>query len=205
VTIEIKGGNTRGETVEIGNHDGGDSIYGGAFLHKCIVEIRGSNFSIKDANFLDCRINVHEELKDIRFLEAVFERSVFTGSFVACRFGYRRGESETPNAYYRNCDFSDASLDRCDFFVGDIDSITWPRWPNLTILNPRRSLQDWRSIKFPEEFASLRELDLVNETPGCDNEPQAIVIDLKRFGEVDLEAIKSLVQSKAYVLFQSPD
>jgi hypothetical protein len=207
--IEIKGENVRGETLELGNHAQDDVLYGGAFLHKCVVDILGSSLKIVDATFLDCQIRVDDQISNFRFMEAVFERCTFEGTFVNCRFGFRRGESQSPNAYYRNCDFSQATLDNCDFFVGDIDSVTWPEWPNFTVLKPRQNKQDWLSIGFPLELKSMQEIVAgeslsarADEKTGGDNAPQAVTVNLARYSNVDFDLVRTLLESKSYIVLK---
>jgi hypothetical protein len=205
---EIKGGNTRGHILDLGNHDASDIIYGGAFLHNCVINIRGSSFRIEDANMLNCRINAEHPVTDVRFLEAVFENCTFEGMFSNCSFGYCRGASQTPNAYYRKCNLTGATMDECEFYIGDPDSTQWPSWPNITILNPRRNLQNWNSIAFSSDFKELQ--DAVSrvvltkkdkEKPGADDEPLAISIDLTRYTASDLSPLLALMQSKKFIKF----
>ena len=205
--IEIVGGNTRNETIELGNHEQSDSIYGGAFLVNCEVNICGSNFKIADANFLNCKIHVREPISNVQFLESVFERSVLTGKFIRCSFGFRRGVSQSPNAYYRNCDFSSAILDACCFFTGDTETVSWPKWPTITVLNPRQNENDWKSILFPDELKAIRsELfnnELLSESSNADNAPLAMTFDVSRYTltaqEASLEAIRTLFRAKSYI------
>ncbi len=179
--IEIVGGNTRNETLELGIHDDTDTVYGGAFLVNCEVNFGGTNFEIVDANFLNCRINAKVPIENVQFLESVFERSAISGKFINCSFGFQRGVSKSPNAYYRNCDFSSAVLDQCLFFTGDTETVTWPDWPNITVLNPRLNEKDLASIVFSANFDSLRDTihnALQAGTAGGADELLALTIDL---------------------------
>lgn len=194
----IKGGNHRGLTFDIGNNDESDVIYGGAFFHKCVINFRGGDFEIADANFLDCEIKLVEPVVDVLFLETVFERCTFEGVFKNCQFGFRRGQSKTPNGYYRNCDFSKSNLDMCRFFTGDVDSVTWPKWPNVTVINPHRNKEDWLTIGFPEEMKPLAESIFCND-PNMDNEPLAVALNMS--GDVvELECVRDSLRSKRYVV-----
>lgn len=196
--IEIVGGNTRNETVQLGNHEDTDTVYGGAFLVNCEVNFCGTNFEIVDANFLNCRINAKVPIENVQFLESVFERSSISGRFVGCSFGFRRGVSKSPNAYYRNCDFSSAVLDHCLFFTGDTETVTWPGWPNITILNPRQNEREFASAVFPANLNSLHEtIDnaLKVGTAGGVDELLALTIDLGRDVENLKPAEVSVVQN----------
>jgi len=196
--IEIVGGNTRNETLELGNHEDTDTVYGGAFLVNCEVNFCGTNFEIVDANFLNCRINAKVPIENVQFLESVFERSAISGRFVGCSFGFRRGVSKSPNAYYRNCDFSNSVLDQCLFFTGDTETVTWPRWPNVTILSPRQNEKDLASIVFPASVDSLRDTFRralkVGTASGAD-ELLAVTINLGRDVDGLEPAELSLVQN----------
>jgi hypothetical protein len=198
--IEIVGGNTRNETVQLGNHEDTDTVYGGAFLVNCEVNFWGTNFEIVDANFLNCRINAKVPIENVQFLESVFERSAISGKFVGCGFGFRRGVSKSPNAYYRNCDFSSAVLDHCLFFTGDTETVTWPSWPNITILNPRQNEKDFASNVFPANLGSLNETinnAMKASTSGGADELLALTIDLGR----DVENLKPAEVSLAQNVF----
>jgi hypothetical protein len=206
--IEIVGGNTRNESIELGNHEQVDSIYGGAFLVNCEVNICGANFKIVDANFLNCRINARHPIVDVHFLESVFERAVLAGEFRNCSFGFQRGVSASPNAYYRNCDFSDAVLDKCRFFTGDTETVKWPMWPNIAVLNPGVNEKDWTELVFPSAFNSLREelsSVLNHDTVGGDANPLAVTIDLSRYSDdsTDLQALKIILEQKSYINFSN--
>ena len=205
---KIKGGNTRGQTLDLGNHDASDIIYGGAFLHNCVINIRGSSFRIEDANMLNCRINAEHPVTDVSFLEAVFENCTFEGMFSNCNFGYRRGASQTPNAYYRKCNLTGATMDECEFYIGDPDSTQWPRWPNITILNPRRNLQNWNSIAFLLDFKEIQDAiaqgvlsEHEDKKLGVDSEPLAVTVDLTRFAASDLSQLLPMMQSIKFIKF----
>lgn len=206
--IEIVGGNTRNETLELGNHEDTDAVYGGAFLVNCDVNFCGINFEIVDANFLNCRINAKVPIENVHFLESVFERTAISGSFVACSFGFRRGVSKSPNAYYRNCDFSSAVLDQCLFFTGDTETVIWPKWPNITILNPRQNQRDFASIVFPANFDSLQETfhkALNADTAGGTDELLALTINLSQAvdnsKEFDLNAVQTMFAGQPYIKY----
>lgn len=211
--IEIVGGNTRNEVIELGNREQIDSIYGGAFLVNCEVNICGPNFKIVDANFLNCRIHVKEPISNVQFLESVFERSTLSGRFTGCSFGFRRAVSQSPNAYYRNCDFSGAVLDACCFFTGDTETVIWPKWPNVTVLNPRQNEKDWNSILFPNELKAVQsELfnnELLAENSNADNAPLAMTFDLSQYmlaaSSASLEALRTLFIAKSYIHSSAAD
>ncbi len=209
--IKIQGGVVRGATLELGNHDLPDVIYDRAFFQNCVLDICGAEFSIVDANFLNCQIKVRDKITNMRFLEAVFERCIFEGAYACCSFGHRRGESKTPNAYYRNCDFSKAMLDLCSFFEGDTDSVVWPTWPNFVVLNPRQNKQDWLSIQLPYELKDLQHViagDSNSFSEGDEDTnydsisaPKAVTVDLAKYKEVDPDSIQSLIRNKTYIVW----
>jgi hypothetical protein len=215
--IKIQGGNVRGKTLELGNHEQHDLISGGTFLHNCVLDIRGAEFSLVDTNLLNCRINVQQCISNMRFPETVFENCIFEGEFVDCSFGFRRGESKSPNAYYRKCDFTRANLHLCRFFGGDVDTVLWPPWPNIALLNPRQNKQDWLSIPFPDELNELKSV-VTDEALSAnadeqgkeranvvDNAPLAITVDLARYKATDPEFIWTLIQNKTYIAFDGND
>lgn len=193
----IKGGNHRGLTFDIGSNDDRDVIYGGAFFHKCVINFHGAAFEIADANFLDCEIKLVKPVVDVPFLESVFERCTFEGVLKNCQFGFRRGQSKTPNGYYRNCDFSKSNLDMCRFFTGDVESVTWPKWPNVTVINPYSNREDWLAIRFPEELKPLAESIFCHDS-NRDNEPLAVALSLSG-DAVELERVRDALRSKRYV------
>ncbi len=200
---EICGGVIRGETLELGTHYTPNIIHNRAFFQNCVLNIWSTNFSIIDANFLNCRINAQKEVSNMRFLEAVFERCVFEGCYVGCSFGHVRAESQTPNAYYRNCDFSKAALDLCEFFEGDLDSVVWPAWPNFVVINPRQNKQDWLSIQFPEQLKHMQSV-IAGQSPAIGGSvsqmaPKAVAVNLANYEAVDTHSIRSLLDTKPYV------
>jgi len=202
-SIKIQGLSLRDETLELGNHDCHDFIWGGARLENCVLDIRGAGFNLLDATLLNCRIRARRRLSNVRFVETVFENCTFEGSLVGCRFGFRRGESQNPRAYYRNCDFSKARLDLCEFFEGDPDSNIWSSWPNFAVLQPGLNKQDWLSIVFPPELKVIQAV-IAGEQLSPDvaqAEPKAVTVDLASYGSVDAESVWALIQNKPYIVF----
>jgi hypothetical protein len=204
-------GETRhGETIELGNHDFYDFVGGGSHLENCMLDICGTGFDLVDATLVGCRVKVRRRISNKRFLNAIFDNCRFEGHLVGCRFGFRHGESDNAGATFRGCDFSTAILQLCDFFKGDVDSVIWPSWPNVVILDPARNKRDWLSIAFPpglrvtQKTVGLEPIELAFRPPltsPIDEEPRAITLNLADCKEVNPETIWPLIQDKPYIVF----
>lgn len=213
-SVTIRGGIVRGETIELGRGDSPDLICDRAFMHNCVIYMFSTEFSIVDANFLNCQLEVRTNLSNMQFLEAVFERCTFKGAFARCTFGHRRGQSKTPNAYYRDCDFSNATLDMCSFFEGDLGSTVWPTGPSFIVVNPTQNRDDWLTIQFPDELKNWQQVigEVLLSAPQTDGQmssgsygaPRAVTVDLSSFDDFELDSVRTIIRNRSYIKWASP-
>jgi hypothetical protein len=73
-----------------------------------------------------------------------------------CDFG-RWPEDNNADGGIERCDFSAATLDGCRFIECEAASLTFPRWPSFTILDPKRRIHEIAAMHWPGKVSSLVE------------------------------------------------
>ena len=131
-------------------------------LTDCVIEssVPARALGIR-ATLLGCEFNTKAQLQGFSWCEARLERVKFLGRYRNNRFGHlpEYGTKGT----VEDCDFSSASLNDCQFYDCNVDSLRYPVWPHLTALHPKQVLADLEShLMSPplrEFFDSLALLD----------------------------------------------
>jgi len=105
------------------------------------------------------------QLHGFLWREARLERVKFIGRYRNNRFGHLPELGKKGSV--QNCDFSAASLDDCEFYDCNVDSLRYPDWPHLTAVHPKQALADLKSRSMSASlrrfFEYLERLD-----DGCD-------------------------------------
>ena len=105
------------------------------------------------------------QLHGFFWCEARLERVKFVGRYRNNRFG-RLPEYGEKGAV-ENCDFSSDTLDDCEFYDCNVDSLLYPAWPHLTAVRPKQVLADLESHSMSLPLRNFFEfLDLVDDD--CD-------------------------------------
>jgi hypothetical protein len=127
----------------------------GLTLRRCKVVVRATsrNWQISGARFVDCAITAKRKQVNFQLWSAGhFERCTFTGHFYSNDFG---NWGEYPGAHPMDgsvvhCDFSGAILNFCRFMRSDMATMTLPKWPSFTILDPRKHGRDFVARPWPD-------------------------------------------------------
>lgn len=207
----LEGARVRGETIQIGVHKCVDFIFGGTTLDECVLDIRGSgrSFQLFDAVVRNSRIRTRRTLRSHSFTRVHFENCIFEGHFHSCSWG-RRPDEEHQYAQVTECDFGAANLHLCRFFGCDAETLRWPGWPNIVVLDPWSHREDWLSIVFPPSLRITQDIVGNAESLGrvslSDTLAKAIraeVIDLSSPEyDVEPEKIWPLIQGRQYIVFE---
>lgn len=118
-------------------------------LFQCELLIKGGSdaLTIVEVLIRESVISTQKNLKNFRFYDARIERSRFSGRYTGCGFG-SRPDHYNPKGGIVGCDFTQATLDMCDFMNCDMSTLTLPKWPTITFLYPlRREMID--AVKWP--------------------------------------------------------
>jgi hypothetical protein len=158
-------------------------------LRRCTVVIRApaSRLLISQTRFIDCTIEVKQELKNKSWACASLKGCRIKGRMTGCDFGPWRNSTEGwEHGAVEDCDFSEARLDGCRFHGCDPRTLRFPRWPCFTILEPIGRSQELLSVKWPGRSELLAK--------GLDTEPPSTVAvtdhapsNAKRWGATEEE------------------
>lgn len=194
---KIDGETITGKIIEIGSSKHLDFIYGGTVLDDCEIRILcgARSVHIFNATIRNSIIKPRRELKNLQLLDVHFDNCKFFGKYSGCRFGQLTSKNI---GTIKNCDFSAARLDLCDFYPGsDIDSLTFPAWPHIVVREPNQWRNEWLEIPFPNDFRITQEVIVDPEMIPC----EAIAIYLPS-DCADCGTIRSLLATKKRILIK---
>ena len=137
-------------------------------LRNCTVIMRVATRALVIArvHFMDCIINVRQELRNFRWTHASLKGCLFKGRLSGADFGYWRGSAATwEHASIADCDFSGARLDCCRFHECDTRTLKFPRWPCFTILDPIGNSHKLRRVEWPGIFGDIVVENLHTDPP----------------------------------------
>ena len=151
-----------------------NAIGADVLLTDCVIEssVPARALSIR-ATLIGGEFKTKVQLDGFFWCEARLERVKFSGRYRNNRFGHL-SEYGAKGAV-ENCDFSSASLDDCEFYDCNVDSLRYPTWPHFTAVHPKQVLADLESQSMSRSlrrfFEYLESLD-----DGC----EAIVRNVDR-------------------------
>lgn len=124
-------------------------------LRRCtvIVRVPASRLHLLPTTFIDCSIELKQELKNFSWTCAALKGSRFMGRMLGCDFGPWPGNARGwEYGALEDCDFSDARLDLCRFHGCDPRTLRLPRWPCFTILDPIGRGRELLEVGWPGSF-----------------------------------------------------
>jgi uncharacterized protein YjbI with pentapeptide repeats len=120
---------------------------------------------ILPTRFIDCSLQVKQELKNHDWSRAFLKGCRFTGRLTGCDFGHRLPTLPgRENGGIEDCDFSEARLDGCRFHGCDMRTLRLPRWPCFTILDPLHTARELATVEWPGDIGSVT-LEVLAEQP----------------------------------------
>jgi len=166
-------------------------------LRNCTVVLKVSarNLIINGARFIDCTIEVKQELKNHQqWISASLEGCRFKGRLTGCDFGHW---PDYPGAWehgaIKDCDFSEARLNGCRFIGCDPRTLRFPRWPCFTILDPIGNSRELSRVQWPGRFGEVTVEDLINDPPSTVAETFFAPSYAQRYGTTP-EAFKAVIE-----------
>ncbi|QRN99373.1 hypothetical protein JRI60_10290 [Archangium violaceum] len=128
-------------------------------LRRCTVVVRvpSSRLILRPTNFIDCDIEVKQELKNFSWTCASLKGCRLKGRMFGCDFGAWPGYANGwEHGKVEDCDFSEARLDLCRFQSCDPRTLRLPRWPCFTILDPVGRGHELARVEWPGSFRPVR-------------------------------------------------
>ncbi|QRK10281.1 hypothetical protein JQX13_09400 [Archangium violaceum] len=127
-------------------------------LRRCTIVVRvpTRKLFIRSTTFIDCDIELKQELKRFSWTGAALKGCRFTGRMVGCDFGAWPGHGKWwEHGAVEDCDFSETRLDLCRFQSCDPRTLRLPRWPCFTILDPLGRGRELTSASWPGSFSPV--------------------------------------------------
>ena len=127
-------------------------------LRNCTVVLRVATRAlvITRVRFINCSIDVKQELRNFPWSGASLAGCRFTGRLSGADFGrWVDGGYTWEQASISNCDFSGARLDGCRFHDCDPHTLKFPLWPCFTILDPIGNAPKLRRVEWPGIFGDI--------------------------------------------------
>ena len=139
-------------------------------LDKCTVR----TLQMKDVQLINCRINVTGGLEGVvDWCRCKVVGCTFVGTFEGNSFG-AWPEEYGSGGDISDCDFSASSLRGCQFLGVDVTSLTFPKWPHFTILDPVRREKELLNASWPGKLAFW-----IEDAVLCPKEVTAISYDAR--------------------------
>ncbi|WP_375768006.1 pentapeptide repeat-containing protein [Archangium gephyra] len=158
----------KGERLELTDKEGIYFLGPNLTLRQCslVLRVPARWLHILPTRFIDCSIQVKQELKNHDWSRAFLKGCQFTGRMTGCDFGHRLPHMPgRENGGIEDCDFTKARLQGCRFHGCDMRTIRLPPWPCFTILDPIGRSQELNNVKWPELFGGVIVENLHTQPP----------------------------------------
>lgn len=156
------------ERLELADKEGNYYLGPNLTLRRCVVVTRVSArwLHILPTRFIDCTLEVKQELKNQDWSKALLKGCRFTGRLSGCDFGHRLPHLPgREHGAIEDCDFSEARLDGCRFHGCDMRTLRLPRWPCFTLLDPLGRSHELSRLEWPGGRVPITIKDAINEPP----------------------------------------
>ncbi|WP_434385600.1 hypothetical protein [Melittangium boletus] len=124
-----------------------------------VLKVSGRNLLIRGAHFIDCTIEVKQELKNHQdWVSATLKGCRFKGRMSGCDFGYSPefvSDAKFGVGVIEDCDFTEARLDGCRFMGCDPSTLRFPTWPCFTVLDPIQRSRELARLPWPGNISSI--------------------------------------------------
>lgn len=137
----------RDQEVVLGATKDCDQVYQVVFDNCTLELIYATRARFFKTVFRNCTIRPRKRVR-ATWSDCIWENCIFHGSYISTHFGsldYWRDSCPHGNIAVRSCDFSKAKLHFCFFDRTELASMTFPKWPCFTLLNPQRNYPSWRA------------------------------------------------------------
>ena len=185
-----------GERLELTDKEGIYFLGPNLTLRRCTVILRvpARWLHILPARFIDCSIEMKQELKKHDWVKASLKGCRFKGRLSGCDFGhwphYAKGWE---HGAIEDCDFTEARLNDCRFHGCDTRTLRFPRWPCFTILDPIRNSRELARVEWPGDIGSVT-LGILPKQPLSTVAMTFFAPALARESGTTPEAIKTVIE-----------
>ncbi|MCY1080975.1 hypothetical protein [Archangium lansingense] len=175
-------------------------------LRNCTVVLKVSarNLIIIGAQFTDCTFEVKQELKNHQqWLKASLKGCRFKGRLSGCDFGHwpeYGNEPEYKLGAIEDCDFSEARLDGCRIMGCDPRTLTFPKWPCFTILDPVGRASELSRVKWPGRFGRVV-VENLHKRPSATRSLTEYAPTIARQFETTPEEIKAVIEQFDFIVY----
>jgi hypothetical protein len=204
MNIIYKDREMEGERLELTDNKEGNYYLGpNLTLRRCTVVTRVSAgwLHIRPTLFIDCTIQVKQELKNHDWSEAFLKGCRFIGRLTGCDFGHRLPHLPgRENGGIEDCDFTETRMEGCRFHGCDMRTVRLPPWPCFTILDPIGRSQELNSVKWPERFGGIVVKNLHTDPPSTVALTYHAPTVAKRFATTP-EELKSVIEKFDFIVY----
>jgi hypothetical protein len=166
-----------------------------------VLKVPARRLVISRVRFIDCTIEVKQELKNHDWSYAFLKGCQLSGPFLGCDFGRRLpilpGRED---GGIEDCDFTEARLDSCRFHGCDPRTLRFPPWPCFTILDPIGRSRELRSVQWPGRFGQAVVENLHKNPPSTVAETFYAPADAKAFGFA-AEELKPILEKFDFIVY----
>ncbi|HYO68901.1 MAG TPA: pentapeptide repeat-containing protein [Archangium sp.] len=158
MNIIYKDREVEGARLELADKEGLYYLGPNLLLRNCTVVLRvpTRRLLICPSRFIDCTIEVKQELKNCAWACASLKGCRFTGHMTGCDFGPWTDYTEGwEHGAVEDCDFTEARLSNCRFHGCDMRTQRLPPWPCFTILDPMSRQRALNSAPWPDSFGRI--------------------------------------------------
>lgn len=192
-----------GEELELADKDGLYYLGSNLTLQRCTVVIRvpTRRLLICPSRFIDCTIQVKQELKNLDWSMAFLKGCRFTGRLTGSDFGHRLPDLPgRENGGIEDCDFTEARLNYCRFHGCDMRTLRLPPWPCFTILDPIGRSPELNRVRWPGRFGGVIVENLSTEPPSTVALTYHALSVAERFGTTP-EELKSVLEKFDFIVY----
>jgi hypothetical protein len=202
MNVHYEGRQIEGERLELAEKDRLTYLGPDLTLRRCTVIVRlpTSRLLLLPTNFIDCTIELKQELRNFSWTCASLKGTRIKGRMLGCDFGPWPGNARGwEHGAVEDCDFSEARLDLCRFHSCDTRTLRFPRWPSFTILDPIGRGRELSSVSWPGSFRPVRLEGPYKELPSTVALTFYAPTEAKRSGTTE-EALKAAIERFDFIV-----
>ncbi len=192
-----------GERLELVDKDSLYYLGPDLTLRHCTVVLRvpAKQLLISPSRFIDCTIQVRQELKNFAWACAALKGCRFEGAMTGCDFGpWRDYMDGWEHGAIEDCDFTKARLSNCRFHGCDPRTLRFPPWPCFTLLDPIGRSKELTGIKWPGRFGEIVIEDLRNDPPSTVAVTMFAPLIAKRYGITE-EELRVVIEQFDFIVY----
>jgi hypothetical protein len=202
MNVHYEGRQIEDERLELAEKDRLTYLGPDLTLRRCTVIVRlpAIRLHLLPTNFIDCTIELKQELRNFSWTCAALKGTRLKGRMLGCDFGPWPGNATGwEHGAVEDCDFSEARLDLCRFHSCDIRTLRLPRWPCFTILDPIGRGRELTGVQWPGSFRPVTLEGRYKELPSTVALTFYAPAEAKRSGTTE-EALKAAIERFDFIV-----